>query len=191
MTNEPMKQLAPPGIPDPQSQSQPVAPPPKISWLFLGVVVVTVWLLFFNGFENVKGWLTAGPPVIVLQTATASTILNTQSLPTAHTAIQSISTAIVTTNPNVAQNGATATSMYQTAAALQVATPEPVISTTGAIGAPDRQTNVLIPSAVPLETNPDADAHRSAPINIQDTHQCLHGQIWSDMAPRGCHNPTR
>lgn len=28
---------------------------------------------------------------------------------------------------------------------------------------------------------------QTAPINIQATHQCLHGQVWTDT---GCHRPT-
>lgn len=47
-----------------------------------------------------------------------------------------------------------------------------------------------VPTSEPLpqtETN-DRFGSKTKPVNIQETHQCLHGQIWVDG--RGCKNPT-
>jgi len=47
-----------------------------------------------------------------------------------------------------------------------------------------------VPTAEPIPQTQSNDAFgtkRTAPINIQETHQCLHGAVWTDS---GCHYPT-
>jgi hypothetical protein len=54
--------------------------------------------------------------------------------------------------------------------------------------APDRQP-AGVDNVSPAEPVTD-DAHGSKekePVNIQETHTCLHGQVWTDS---GCHRPT-
>jgi hypothetical protein len=49
--------------------------------------------------------------------------------------------------------------------------------------------NGIVPTAEPIQqTQSDgAFGSKSKPVNIQETHTCLHAQIWTD---RGCKNPT-
>ena len=57
---------------------------------------------------------------------------------------------------------------------------------------PDRQpAGENVPTAEPLVQAESTDLFGSkpvaAPVNIQETHQCLHGQVWTAS---GCHRPT-
>ncbi len=47
-----------------------------------------------------------------------------------------------------------------------------------------------VPTSEPIIVQPadDQTGEKQKPVNIQETHQCLHGQIWVDG--RGCKNPT-
>ena len=65
--NNDVSPTSPPTMPAPQ------ATPPKaeLSWGFLAVVAIAVWLLFFGGYGTITGVLTPPAPVTVYQTATA------------------------------------------------------------------------------------------------------------------------
>lgn len=45
------------------------------------------------------------------------------------------------------------------------------------------------PTAEPIVlSSDDQTGEKIKPVNIQETHQCLHGQVW--VTDRGCKNPT-
>jgi hypothetical protein len=49
--------------------------------------------------------------------------------------------------------------------------------------------NGIVPTSEPIDqTVNDQFGSKSKPVNIQETHQCLHAQVWVDG--RGCKNPT-
>jgi hypothetical protein len=93
--------------------------------------------------------------------------------------------AIIVPTMTLDQINATSQAIYQaTVAAVESSQVAPF----GSKEAPER-----VPAGVdnvsPAEPTAD-DTHgskRTAPVNIQETHQCLHGQVWTDT---GCHRPT-
>lgn len=95
----------------------------------------------------------------------------------------------------IADYNATAEAQYRDAVQAQQ---QPNVNTTGdaaplqRISKPaDRQpAGDIVPTAAPIPDAQSTDQFGSkpaAPINIQETHTCLHGQIWTE---RGCKNPT-
>ena len=170
--------------------NMPPPSPRRLSWGFLVVIGLAIWLLFFEGWGSIASLLTPSTSTIVYQTATAGPnqpVLpvrpiqpNTGSRPAVQPAPEVLTVpttgviyhtdpVVVPTMqalPGVAQNEATSAAMYQaTVAAVDVpAQPAPV--------------NVTVPSDRVLPT--------IEPINIQATHTCLHGQVWTDS---GCRNP--
>jgi hypothetical protein len=116
---------------------------------------------------------------VVRQQPSGSTVVNPRTLP-----------AI---NPGGTYNSqADADAAYATA----IAVPQ-VINNTGDTSPLVRQQKPADRPAPPppgeasVQEEPASDAFGSkpvgGPINIQETHQCLHGQVWTDT---GCHRPT-
>jgi len=95
--------------------------------------------------------------------------------------------------PGIAQNAATAQAMFD--AAVQAGEqPQQNVNLTGDT-APvihgqrtnDRQpAGENVPTAEPVQVVTDWFGNKQKPINIQETHTCLHGQVWNG---KGCHNP--
>lgn len=94
----------------------------------------------------------------------------------------------------IANYNATAEAQYRAAIAPE-ATPVPNTDNTGDTAplihmekpADDRQpAGDKVPTAEPVN-NGIGSKPIGGPINIQETHQCLHGQVWTDS---GCHRPT-
>lgn len=91
---------------------------------------------------------------------------------------------------------ATSQAIYQaTVQAVDASMPQPNTDTTGDTAPLERQSkeNTLAPAgpdvatAEPLPQTTDQFGSKVAPIDIQGTHTCLHGQIWTAT---GCHRPT-
>ncbi len=100
--------------------------------------------------------------------------------------------------PDIAQNGATASAMYDaTAQAANVLSVPPNVDTTGDSAplihesqASDRQgAGENVPTAEPIVEPQSGGIFGSKPVvvNPQETHQCLHGAVWTEA---GCKNPT-
>jgi hypothetical protein len=98
--------------------------------------------------------------------------------------------------PAIDAYNATAEAVYQQA--LEVAPPVAPVENVGQGAAvelnskavPDRQpAGDNVPTAMPLPQTANDGQHgsKSKPVNIQETHQCLHGQVWIDG--KGCKNP--
>jgi hypothetical protein len=98
-------------------------------------------------------------------------------------------------NPGGSYNDAAAAdAAYATAAA---APPQNVDTLPPGAPAPSygQRTNDLapapafVPTAEPIvQANDQFGSKRTAPVNIQETHQCLHGAVWVDDV--GCQYPT-
>lgn len=100
----------------------------------------------------------------------------------------------------IADYNATAEAQYQQAIQRQAApAPIPNVDNTNDSAplqyvskpAPERLPSAdNVPTAAPIPEAQSSDQFGSkpaAPINVQETHQCLHGQVWTDS---GCHRPT-
>jgi hypothetical protein len=92
----------------------------------------------------------------------------------------------------IAQNAATAQAMFD--AAVLAGETVPNINATGEsapallVTKPSVREGAgeNVPTAEPLVQNNDQFGSKQEPINIQETHTCLHGQVWSG---KGCRNP--
>ena len=99
----------------------------------------------------------------------------------------------------IADYNATAEAHYQQAIQQQQAAPVPNVNTTGDTApvqyvskpAPERLPAAdNVPTAEPIapaESNDQFGSRPAAPVNIQESHTCLHGQVWTES---GCHRPT-
>lgn len=109
----------------------------------------------------------------------------------------------VPTVSGVAQNEATSLAMYQATAA---AANNPIATPVGTSGPEAAGVTIdtygglydgsdgggVIPTSLPIPTANATGAQGqrpSKPVNIQETHQCLHGQTWVDGM--GCRNPRK
>lgn len=124
------------------------------------------------------------------------------TLPTSSVRAQPTSDGVVTSRNDTSvtfdQINATSQAIYQaTAQAAEVrATPLPNVNNTG-----DTSPSIRIskPADRPAPPPPGEASAQDAPsdafgskpvggpVDIQGTHQCLHGQVWTDT---GCHKPT-
>lgn len=103
----------------------------------------------------------------------------------------------VDVNQAIDAYNATATAAYQQAIQAQ---PQPNVDNLPA-NAPAveygskpsalEQSNGIVPTSEPIDqatVNDQFGSKPAKPVNIQETHQCLHAQVWVDG--RGCKNPT-
>lgn len=149
------------------------------------VAVVTQW-------QTIAGHLPTTGAIILIATPTVGTApvapaqprISAPAVPRAAVPVPALT---------LDQINATSIAIYQATAAA--AEPVPNQDNTGDT-APlthesaefDRQpAPAYAPTAEPQPVVDDQFGSKQAPINIQETHQCKHGQIWTDS---GCKNPT-
>lgn len=191
----------------------PIPPKFKLNWVMLIVVGCVFWLLFLNGLDvvttgGVRLQATVGavtyPSASISATISAiqaekPQLLVTKPVPTEMSLQIPVivpTRVIVPFDPNTDANmAATAAAASDIAYRATAAAAEPGGSGEGAVtcgGHLGPCANSIIPTSMPIPTPFSNDSQGQAgskPVNIQETHTCLHAQIWVDG--RGCRNPTR
>jgi hypothetical protein len=158
--------------------------------VFLGMMIYLLWPFVMERFN-------AGPLALPLAQPTAYVV---PARPAAERAPQAPSAPFsapvgIPAAPidGIAQNAATAQAMFD--AAVQAGEqPQQNVDNTGDT-APvihGQRTNDRpaagenVPTAEPVQVVTDWFGNKQKPINIQESHTCLHGQVWTG---KGCRNP--
>jgi hypothetical protein len=91
--------------------------------------------------------------------------------------------------PGIAQNAAEADALYNAAvlAGEQRADPAPAPAILVTKPSVREGAGANVPTAEPVVVVTDWFGSKQAPVNIQATHECKHGQVWVDG--KGCRNP--
>lgn len=164
-----------------------------VNVLLIGVLAVVGWLAWPSLVAQFYA-RTAGAPGLAQPTPASSSAPRPTPLPYHPMPDQ----PAIAPADAIADYNATAEAQYQQALSPQAA-PVPNVDTTGDTAplqyaskpAPDRQpAGDTVPTAEPIteaESNDQFGSKPAAPINIQQTQSCLHGQVWTES---GCHRPT-
>jgi hypothetical protein len=160
-----------------------------LQYLATIIVVLGIGYVYFQR-EGIK----ITTPTIIIATAdtnglkatpTQRAITNTGS---GHSTGTDISPAVPNVQQDINNYNATQTAQYQQPARIDQLPADAPMPQYVEKQAPDRQP-AGADNVSPAEPVTD-DAHGSKekePVNIQETKQCLHGQVWTDS---GCHRPT-
>jgi hypothetical protein len=146
--------------------------------------IVFVCAFVLTNWGALKAYAPAGVPAIILATPTTGV----RGQPAQPTLYAAPAQPAVDVNQAISNYNATQEAQFQQAP--NVGQGEPVVIQQRAseerLPAGDN-----VPTALPLpqgQTDGIFGSKPAAPVNIQETHQCLHGQIW--VEGRGCKNPT-
>lgn len=156
------------------------------------VAVVTQW-------PTIAAYLPTPGPIIIIATPQAAPLpapAARPALPAAQPRPAVAQPAAAPAQPAIDAYNATAEAVYQQA--IEVAPVAAPIENVGqgvpvelhSKAAPEREpAGDNVPTAMPLPQTANDGQHgsKSKPVNIQETHQCLHGQVWVDG--KGCKNP--
>jgi hypothetical protein len=172
-------------------------------------VLMGLCVMAFMAIFTLQAWPKIQPYIVGLHLpATQAPIIivatpRTEARPTPYTPYTpSKPNTTLDTPANMATAEAASLAAYATAvaranAAQPPAAPIPNVDNTGDSAplihvekpAEERQPagdNVSVAEPTP-QANDQIGSKPTGPINIQETHQCLHGQVWTDS---GCHRPT-
>lgn len=148
------------------------------SWLFSLIAVAAILVFLYIMWPAVVARYTGTQPAAPLAPATAVIRSQPASAP-------DVPRTVATPIPGLAQNEATATAQYNEAVQR---------SQNGAVILPANDPQPVQLIQQPAERQPAGDnvptaepVEAGAPVvNIQQTHECKHGQQWTDA---GCKNP--
>jgi hypothetical protein len=155
-----------------------------IACLFFGVFVCAFVL---TNWGALKAYAPAGVPAIILATPTTGA----RGQPAQPTQYAAPAQPAIDVNEAINNYNATQEAQFQQPAPVEnVGQGEPAVlvqrSSEERLPAGE-----IVPTSLPLpqgQTDGIFGSKPAAPVNIQETHQCLHGQIW--VEGRGCKNPT-
>lgn len=159
--------------------------------IFVGAGVF-LWPLIWSQARASLGLSTSPAPLVAPTTATPPNLARPPI-----SAPHKPAGDVVAPIPGIAQNSATADAMYQEAIDAANVAPLPNVGQDAsapviAVELPSSRTHDVenAPTAEPLSqsVSDEQTGEKRVVVNIQETQQCRHGQVWTDG--KGCRNPT-